>query len=112
MPLRRASLPAGPSLRLYRRLQFGSLLDMSVLDTRQYRADQVCGGAWADACPEAADPARPMLGVDQERWLFSNLERSRATWTIIGQQVPLHLRDRRAVVPTARLALDKWDGYS
>ena len=112
MPLRRASLPAGPSLRLYRRLQFGSLLDMSVLDTRQYRADQVCGGVWADACPEAADPSRPFLGDEQERWLFSNLERSRAAWTVIGQQVPLHPRDRRAVVPGARLAVDKWDGYS
>ena len=112
MPLRRASLPAGPSLRLYRQLQFGSLIDLSVLDTRQYRADQVCGGTWADACPEAADPARPFLGDEQERWLFANLERSRAAWTIIGQQVPLHPRDRRAVVPAARLAVDKWDGYS
>ena len=112
MPLRRSALPAGASLRLYRRLQFGSLLDMNVLDTRQYRADQVCSGAWADVCPEAADPARPMLGAEQEGWLFSNLGSSRATWTVIGQQVPLHPRDRRAVVPTARLALDKWDGYS
>lgn len=112
MPLRRAALPTGASLRLYRRLTFGSLLDLSVLDTRQYRADQVCGGAWAADCPEAADPARPMLGAEQERWLFSNLESSRATWTVIGQQVPIHTRDRRAAAPEARLALDKWDGYS
>ena len=38
MPLRASVIPSGPNMRLYRRLQFGNLLDLSVLDTRQFRA--------------------------------------------------------------------------
>ncbi|MBW3631284.1 MAG: alkaline phosphatase D family protein, partial [Gemmatimonadetes bacterium] len=41
--LRRAYMPVGPDLRLYRRLRFGDLLELNVLDTRQYRTDQPCG---------------------------------------------------------------------
>src|SRR5882672_10075754 len=40
MPLRAASLPSGSHMRIYRRIQFGSLIDLSVLDTRQWRSDQ------------------------------------------------------------------------
>ena len=43
MPLRRSSMPTGLDMPLYRRLRFGDLIDMSVLDTRQYRSDQPCG---------------------------------------------------------------------
>ena len=34
-----------------------------------------------------------MLGPAQERWLFEELARARARWTVIGQQVPLFARD-------------------
>lgn len=37
MPLRVAQLPIGPYLRLYRRIKFGELISMNVLDTRQDR---------------------------------------------------------------------------
>ena len=40
MPLRRTSLPKGPNMRLYRRLSWGDLVGISLLDTRQYRSDQ------------------------------------------------------------------------
>ena len=40
MPLRRASLPKGPDMQLYRRVPFGRLAEFFVLDTRQYRTDQ------------------------------------------------------------------------
>src|SRR5262245_3813037 len=68
MPVRPALLPAGPHLRLYRRLRFGSLIDFNVLDTRQYRSDQVCPTI-SEGCPEARDPARTILGPEQEKWL-------------------------------------------
>ena len=35
MPLRASAMPSGPDMRLYRRLQFGKLIDLSMLDTRQ-----------------------------------------------------------------------------
>jgi alkaline phosphatase D len=111
MPLRRRALPAGSRMRLYRRLQFGGLLDLSVLDTRQYRSKQACGGGSKPACAEAIDPGRTMLGAEQEKWLFENLASTRATWTVLGQQVPTFARDAQKINPAARFPMDKWDGY-
>jgi alkaline phosphatase D len=111
MPLRRAQLANGPSLLLYRRLRFGSLIDLSVLDTRQYRSDQACGGAPATGCAAALDPNRTMLGAEQERWLFEALAGVKARWTVIGQQVPTFARDNAKANPQGRFAMDKWDGY-
>ena len=61
MPLRRSSIPSGIDIQLYRRLTFGDLLDIHVLDTRQYRSDQ-------DQALRL-DPTRTILGDEQEQWL-------------------------------------------
>jgi alkaline phosphatase D len=113
MPLRRAALPSGAAMRLYRRLHFGNLIDLSVLDTRQFRSDQTCGSRWG-SCAELSDPARTMLGAEQERWLFDNIASARASWTVLGQQVPIMMRDRLPFAPEGegRFATDKWDGYA
>jgi alkaline phosphatase D len=112
MPLRRASMPSGPHLRLYRSLAFGSLIHLSVLDTRQHRSDQACGFGAATDCAAAADPARSILGREQENWLFDRLAESRARWTVLGQQVPMFAIDRGPDVdPRVRFSMDKWDGY-
>jgi alkaline phosphatase D len=110
MPLRPSALPTGPDMRLYRRLLFGNLLDLNVLDTRQHRANQACDGLPPD-CAERRDPRRTMLGVAQERWLFDNLADHRARWTLLGQQVPMFPRDNGNPSAPTRSGLDKWDGY-
>ena len=107
MPLRASTLPAGAHMRLYRRLVFGNLLDLSVLDTRQYRSPQVCGGGSQVRCPEEVDPARTIVGAEQEKWLFANLATARARWTVLGQQVPTFARDN-----AGRFSMYKWDGYT
>ena len=113
MPLRAASLPYGPRLQLYRRLAFGSLIDFNVLDTRQYRNDQACGHGPARNCAAASDPARPILGMEQEQWLFEQLATPRARWTVLGQQVPMFARDNGPNAhPDTRFSMDKWDGYT
>ena len=112
MPLRASTLPSGPDMRLYRRLQFGRLIDLDMLDTRQYRSRQACGRNLESNCAEAADPARTILGAIQERWLFEQLGQSRATWTVLGQQVPTFSRDAVATNPRGRYSMDKWDGYT
>ena len=111
MPIRASALPLGPDMLLYRHFPFGSLIDFSALDTRQYRSDQACGGGAATDCREAADPGRTMLGAAQEAWLFDRLGRNRATWTMLGQQVPTFARDYVGTAPGARFQMDKWDGY-
>lgn len=111
MPLRASTLPSGPHMRIFRRLQFGRLVDLSVLDTRQFRSNQACGGGSRTHCAEALDAARTMLGAEQEAWLFSNLAETRATWTVLGQQVPTFARDSVGINADARFSMDKWDGY-
>jgi alkaline phosphatase D len=112
MPLRRAAFPSGSGMKMYRRLQFGSLIDLSVLDTRQYRSNQACGDGIKAACPEALDPRRTMLGDEQERWLFENLATASARWTVIGQQVYSFARDLEKANPDGRFSMDAWDGYT
>jgi alkaline phosphatase D len=111
MPLRASALPHGPRMTLYRRLRFGSLIDLNVLDTRQHRSDQACGHGAASNCAAASDAARSILGAEQEKWLGDQLATARATWTVLGQQVPSFARDNGADAAT-RFSMDKWDGYT
>jgi alkaline phosphatase D len=110
MPLRRASLPRGPDMRLYRRLRFGDLAEFNALDTRQYRSDQPCGDGNKPPCPEALNPRATMMGAEQERWLFNNLARSEALWNVIAQQVMIAKWDA-APGAEQRLSMDKWNAY-
>ena len=111
MPLRASALPSGSHMRLYRQLQFGTLIDLSVLDTRQWRSDQACGDGSHSDCAEALDPARTMMGPEQEKWLFDNLANAKSKWTVIGQQVYSFAFDRAKADPQGRFSMDKWDGY-
>jgi alkaline phosphatase D len=104
MPLRRSALPSGPDMRLYRRLHWGDLAQVDVLDTRQYRSDQITTLA------AASDPNRTMLGADQERWLDGGLARSSARWNVVAQQTMVAQNDRTAG-PTETYDFDNWDGY-
>jgi alkaline phosphatase D len=110
MPLRRASLPRGSSLLLYRRLPFGDLAEFSVLDARQYRTDQPCGDGNKPQCPEALAEEATLLGKDQERWLLDGLGRSRSRWNIIAQQVLMAKVDRGVGADQA-FSMDQWSGY-
>jgi alkaline phosphatase D len=104
MPLRRRSVPDGIDMQLYRRFVWGDLLQLDVLDGRQFRTDQPVDLAGANA-PEAT-----MLGFDQERWLSRGLARSRTLWNGLAQQVMVAQNDRTAG-PVETYDFDNWDGY-
>jgi alkaline phosphatase D len=110
MPLRRRSVPKGPRLQLYRPFEYGALASISMLDTRQYRTDQPCGDNVQPVCVEARDPRATLLGNDQEQWLMKRLDRSRASWNVLAQQIQIAHLDRMPG-PEARYSMDKWDGY-
>ncbi|GAA4558668.1 alkaline phosphatase D family protein [Planotetraspora kaengkrachanensis] len=109
MPLRRASIPHGIDMQLYRRIRWGRLATFHMLDTRQFRDDQGCGDGYDD-CPEAVDPARSITGAEQEAWLLDGFRRSEARWDVIGQQVFFAQRDNNAG-PAKVTSQDAWDGY-
>jgi alkaline phosphatase D len=110
MPLRPSTFRRGPSVEIYRRLRFGDLMEMNVLDTRQYRTDQPCGDGTKPICPEALNAKATMLGSRQERWLMQGLEQSRARWNVIAQQVMVAPVDARTG-PERAYSMDKWSGY-
>ncbi|MEI5009963.1 alkaline phosphatase D family protein [Streptomyces sp. PmtA] len=109
-PLRMPQRPAGPDMRLYRRLRFGRLAQFDVLDTRQYRSDQAYGDGWQTPGPESEDPARTMTGETQERWLLDGWRASDALWNVVPQQVTF-ARRRNVPTPDFKLSMDSWDGY-
>lgn len=111
MPLERP--PTIDGIELYDAFRFGPAA-VNLLDTRQYRSDQVCGaGAPADfPCAALNDPALSMTGPVQERWLLEQLRRSDAAHTIIAQQTwfaPLRYVDNRDDAPLWNM--DDWSGY-
>jgi alkaline phosphatase D len=110
MPLRRRSIPAGALMQLYRPFSYGTLANILMLDTRQYRTDQPCGDNVQPLCDGARDPNATLLGAAQEKWLMDRLAASRAGWNLLGQQIPIARLDRFAG-PERRYSMDKWDGY-
>ncbi|HEY5758433.1 MAG TPA: alkaline phosphatase D family protein [Steroidobacter sp.] len=116
MPLRRFSFPRGPNLQLYRRLSFGGLLQVHVLDTRQYRsagAPEGCDVAERSDgyCPSALDVSRTIAGQQQRDWLIDGLDRSRAKWNVLANQVPFAPNDTNADPAIRTFGGEKWDGY-
>ena len=120
MPLRASSLPRGPDMRIYRRLDYGRLARLHVLDGRQYRSEQPCvlpngshqGHIATNLCSDLRDPARTMLGWQQEAWLDQGFAQSKAQWNLIAQDLlvaPLAQRDLTNHKPGRWT--DGWDGY-
>ncbi len=109
-PLRAAQLPAGPAMRLHRRMAFGALAEFTLLDTRQYRDDQVCGDEHTAHCPDRFRADRSILGAPQRDWLLSGLATAQARWQILGNQVPMGETDADPG-PGRSVSPDAWDGY-
>ncbi|KAH9001195.1 PhoD-like phosphatase-domain-containing protein [Lactarius akahatsu] len=90
MPVRQVDVD--DKLRIWRNFQIGKLLDLTMLDTRNYDRDLT------DVIVNTISsfPNRSMMGLTQENWFFDTLSTSKkrgAVWRVIGQQV------------------DAWDGY-
>ena len=85
---------------LYRRISFGGLVELFVLDTRRAGRNAV---AAADAS-EAAMEGRTILGVRQRDALLAGLVRSTARWKVVASSVQ--------VSPHPEFwNFDAWDGY-
>jgi len=117
MPVRRPRLEADGGYRIFGRHPWGSLAMLHVLDDRQYRSHQACpkamqggGNIVGPQCTERLDPARTMLGREEESWLEESLARSTAGWNVIVQQTLMAPAGR----PSERgrtYWTDGWDGY-
>lgn len=121
MPVR-ATAPSEAG-HLYRSLTFGDLVELTMMDLRTYRDEQV---SWNPVA--FAQEGRSMLGSEQYAWLLGKIETSQATWKVLGNSVmfaPLNLISLQENSMTAQVAAaltdnitsipingDQWDGYS
>lgn len=122
MPVRASG--SGADARIYRRLRFGTLAELAMLDLRSYRDQEAKPGAdW-----RAADnPARTITGKAQMEWLTAGLASAPVRWKLVGNSVmiaplvfpPLEPATTAAItstvgVPQSGLSLngDQWDGYT
>lgn len=116
-PLRRSAMPTNADLLLYRRFTVGDLMEINVLDTRQYRSNQAeCNDEERvnGYCPGALDPSQTMLGAEQKRWLMDGLAHSPARWNILAQQVIFAETERLKESGQRDISGsgDQWDGYA
>ncbi len=110
-PLRLAQLPAGNRVHLHRRYHYGSLADITMLDTRQYRTlPAVRNGDMTTDLGPRSDPSATMLGREQRDWLVDGFARSEARWHILGNQVVMAQTDHDPG-PDVAVSTDAWDGY-
>ncbi|MFD5907420.1 alkaline phosphatase D family protein [Streptomyces massasporeus] len=117
-------MPVRPAIAgtTYRRLRFGKLADLSLLDLRSFRSQQVKVGNG-----EVDDPDRTLTGRAQLDWLKTGLKSSDTTWRLVGNSVmisPFAVGSLSADLlkplakllglPQEGLALntDQWDGYT
>ncbi|MFB6817022.1 alkaline phosphatase D family protein [Streptomyces sp. NPDC056347] len=107
---------------VYRRLRFGRLADLHLLDLRSFRSQQASIGSGA-----VDDPERTITGRAQLDWLKSGLAGSDAAWKLVGTSVmisPVAFGSVPAdlLAPLAKLLglpqeglavnVDQWDGYT
>ncbi len=107
---------------VFRRLRFGRLADLHLLDLRSFRSAQAKTGSGT-----VDDPERSITGRAQLDWLKAGLAGSDATWQLVGTSVmispvafgalPAHLLEPLAELmglPKEGLAVnvDQWDGYT
>jgi alkaline phosphatase D len=111
--------------QLYRRLTFGSLASLSMLDLRTYRDEQASG----PADPAVDDPARSITGEAQMNWLLNGLSSQDAQWKLVGNPVMITPIRFPSTLSTAEVGamqqllgtttidgvpynVDQWDGYA
>lgn len=110
MPVRKAQFPRPDGLVMHRRLDYGRLFRMHVLDTRSYRSDQLCDRAGQAHCRAEDGSDATMLGAAQEAWLGEGLNNG-ARWNLIAQQVFVMPFVRRGSAGERIVSNDTWNGY-
>jgi len=125
MPVRMSdTADLGDGTRLFRRLTFGTLAEISMLDLRTYR-DQQVATPLVDTAVD--DPERTITGREQLDWLKDSLT-APAQWKLVGNpvmiapvtfaQVPKDLvgpvNDVTGLLPRdgSPYNTDQWDGYT
>ena len=89
MPIRQIDL--GDNLRTWRNFKLGKLLDLTIIDTRNYDRSITSLGSNDDYITLIRDdPSRTLMGGRQEKWFYKTLSESKerkAVWRVVGNQI-------------------------
>lgn len=120
LPIREPS--DGNRRNAYRRFEFGDLADLQMLETRLSARDEQVPPNAQSGYPvftqtgEFADPARQMIGSEQEKWLGAGIYGSPARWHLVGQGVVMAQLKVKGFPNETELSAylnpDQWDGYN
>ncbi|KAJ7774749.1 PhoD-like phosphatase-domain-containing protein [Mycena metata] len=108
LPIRQVS--TFDKLRIWRNFQIGKLLDLTMLDTRQYDRDVTDVNYNHVVGSLATFSNRSLMGAAQEKWFEETLIQSKdrgAVWRIVGQQIVF----TQLLLSGAFVDFDDWDGY-
>ncbi|KAF8959022.1 PhoD-like phosphatase-domain-containing protein [Flammula alnicola] len=109
MPIRQVD--PQDKLRIWRNFQIGKLLDLTMLDTRQYDRDLTD----VNVNTISSFANRSLMGAAQEQWLYNTLSESKtrdAVWRVIGQQIVFtQLNEGGSCMSAFSHTEDAWDGY-
>lgn len=125
LPIR--DVPMSRGGHIYRSLRFGTLIQLTMMDLRSYRDEQVI----IPRRDVVQSPERTMLGSEQFAWLSNQLRSNRDTaWNVLGNSVMMSRLEIARIPsshPDSKLAndvmdefldahglvlnADQWDGY-
>jgi alkaline phosphatase D len=104
------------NLRIWRDFSIGSLLDLIMVDTRQYDRS-ITDLYWnTDYIHEISnDASRTLMGGPQEQWFYNKLSESHnrgAAWRVVGNQIVFSRVNQSFAYGNANpFDFDAWDGY-
>lgn len=96
--------------RIYRNFKVGNLLEVFMLDGRQYRDENVCQERLAinfDCTKKAHNEGRTYLGKEQKDWLIKGLEDSTTIWKVMGNNTAM----LEISLWGNLFNFDQWDGF-
>lgn len=97
---------AEESERVYRKLSYGKLLDVFVIDMRSYRGSNTAN-LQANENAETA-----FLGETQLNWLKKELKNSGATWKVISADMPIGLNIGDGTVDNIPNGTPRWEAIA
>ncbi|KAF2194894.1 hypothetical protein K469DRAFT_774925 [Zopfia rhizophila CBS 207.26] len=114
MPIRQVEMD--DNLRIWRSFSIGKLVDLIMLDTRNYDrsiTDLYWNTDYIHTISQ--DSGRSLMGSRQENWFYNQLSHSSkrgAMWRIIGSQIIFSRINQSLTLGDENpLNLDAWDGY-
>lgn len=96
--------------KIYKSFKVGNLLEVFMLDGRQYRDEDVCHDLLPvnfDCTKNARKKDRTYLGKEQKDWLINDLENSSTIWKVLGNNTAM----LEISLWGNLLNFDQWDGF-